>query len=111
MKAYDIGDNENMTNFVNKEFNFQRIYSIKMMFQTIMMVLFVGLFICSLNDRYWKNTYVHRTIRQFIRDQFLNQAVINYIRSLVFFDLCFRALYNGFDTVILIIAFVVFCVQ
>lgn len=108
---FDIKPNDNMTIFINKEFNFQRIYSIKMMFQTIMMVLFLCLFFRSLRDKYWKDTPRSRTIRQFIRDQFLNQAVINYTRSLIFFDLCYRAVFNFFDGIILTIAFAVFCIQ
>jgi hypothetical protein len=96
-----------MTIFPNKEFNFQLIYSAKMLFQSLLMIN--NLIIYYLLA--YKKLIKHPKAIKFARDQFLNQAVINFTRNLIYFDLCLTYRYTSFDTIVLIVAFLAFSTQ
>lgn len=50
-------------------------------------------------------------VQKFFRDQFLTQAVINFTRCLIYFDLCSSIRYTTFDTIVLVIGFITFTCQ
>lgn len=103
----NISDSKNMTQFANREFNFQAIFSSKMLFQCIQLDIYILLVMLLIK----RNVIKSEKVKNFVKGQFLNHGIVLFTRFLIYFIVCINNPYSTADLAIMGAHLIIFSVQ